>query len=102
MKIKISQLRRIIREEVERSGAATPAAIAATIADAAGVGTPADFTAAAEAVAAMIDGTYPLHGATPQMALENVLDMALYDAGGLTPHGGVIGLAATVAAHYNL
>jgi len=43
MKIKISQLRKIIREEVERSLETSPSGIAATIADKAGVGTPKDF-----------------------------------------------------------
>ena len=106
MKIKVSQLRRIIAEEVQRhlseGGVPSQAEIAATIADAAGVGTPEDFASVAAKVAEMMAGTYDLGGATPQMALENILDMALYDAGGLEPHGGTINLAREIAAHYNL
>jgi hypothetical protein len=102
MKIKVSQLRKIIREEVERSLGASPPDIAAKIADAAGVGTPEDFTGVANKIAEMIAGTYDLGGATPQMALENILDMALYDAGGLEPFGGTIALAAELTKHYGL
>jgi hypothetical protein len=102
MKIKVSQLRKIIREEVERSLETSPSGIAATIADAAGVGTPEDFAGVANKVAEMIAGTYDLGGASPQMALENILDMALFDAGGLEPFGGTINLAREIAAHYNL
>ena len=117
MKLTATQLRSIIREEVQKmtrqrrldetildvSPLAIPD-IAANIATMVGTGTPEDFKKVARAIVGMKTAygyRYTTSPINPTMELERLLDMAAFDAG-LTLTSSATNLARDLATTYNL
>jgi hypothetical protein len=114
MKLTVNQLRKIIREEIQRTTHlsetvldVSPSAIpniAANIASMAGTGTPEDFRSVARAIVGMKTAygyKYTTSPINPTMELERLLDMAAFDRG-LTLTSSATNLARDLATTYNL